>query len=162
MLLIDLWARFNRPGAIYYDITWCGFVGTTPPDKYLHIWAVATAARDAALELVKQRFLQGTPVFGWEVDRAARKVVEDAGLAQYFVHRTGHSIGTRVHGNGVHMDSLETKDERKLVPGICFSIEPGIYITGEMGVRTEINVAIDTHGAVIAAGPIQKDLLLLA
>lgn len=161
MLLIDLWARFNKPGAIYYDITWCGFVGTTPPDKYRRIWAVATAARDAALQLVKNRFSAGTPVFGYEVDQAARRVVEEAGFGPYFVHRTGHSIGTRVHGNGVHMDSLETKDERTLVPGICFSIEPGIYIAGEMGVRTEINVAIDTSGTVFSAGPIQKELLLI-
>ncbi len=158
-LLIDLWARFERPGAIYYDITWCGFVGEEPPEEYAAIWDVATRARDAALELVRRRFESNEVVYGWEVDRAARTVVEEAGYADYFVHRTGHSIGTRVHGNGVHMDSLETKDERALVPGICFSIEPGIYIPGQMGVRTEINVFITRDGAVKTAGAVQKALL---
>lgn len=160
-LLIDLWARFHKPGAIYYDITWCGYVGTTPPEEYLHLWKVATEARDAALNLVRAGFANSIPVHGFEVDRAARNVIERAGLGAYFIHRTGHSIGTRVHGNGVHMDSLETKDERLLVPGICFSIEPGIYLPGRMGVRTEINVAIDPRGKVITAGEIQKDLILV-
>ena len=161
MILIDLWARLNQPGAIYYDITWCGFAGSEPPAKYVEIFDVAMKARDAAFDVVKERFEQDQPAFGYEVDRAARKVIEDAGFADYFVHRTGHSIGTAVHGNGVHMDSLETKDERKLVPGICFSIEPGIYREGEMGVRTEIDCFIDHSGVARFSGKVQKELILL-
>lgn len=160
-VLIDLWARLDRPGAIYYDITWCGFVGTNPPPEYVAIWKTAVAAREAALRLVRDRFEADKPVFGWEVDVAARNVIEEAGLGEFFVHRTGHSIGTAVHGNGVHMDNLETKDERQLVPGICFSIEPGIYQEGHQGVRTEIDVFIKPDGSVVVAGDAQQDLLLL-
>ncbi len=161
MILIDLWARLNRPGAIYYDITWCGFAGGTPPPKYVEIFDVVMAARNAAFNLVKKRFAEGVDVHGYEVDRACRQVVEEAGFGPWFVHRTGHSIGTAVHGNGVHMDSLETKDERLLVPGICFSIEPGIYLEGEMGVRTEIDVFILPSGEVVVVGELQKELILL-
>jgi len=161
MVLIDLWARQDRPDGIYYDITWCGFVGASPPAKYQEIWGTAVAARDAARDLVKARFAAGEAIFGWEVDQAARDVIEAAGYGPYFVHRTGHSIGTAVHGNGVHMDNLETRDDRELVPGICFSIEPGIYLEGEMGVRTEIDLFIQPDGTVAVAGEIQKDLLLL-
>ena len=125
------------------------------------MWVVAVAGRDAALELVKARLKAGKKIDGWEVDKAARDVIEARGYGPYFVHRTGHSIGTAVHGNGVHMDNLETRDDRELVPGICFSIEPGIYLEGEMGVRTEIDVFIKPDGAVVVAGEIQKDLLLL-
>lgn len=161
MVLIDLWARQDRPDGIYYDITWCGFVGASPPAKYTEIWEAAVAARDAAHDLVKARFAAGEKIFGWEVDQAARNVIEAAGYGPYFVHRTGHSIGTAVHGNGVHMDNLETRDDRELVPGICFSIEPGIYLEGEMGVRTEIDLFVKADGTVAVAGEIQKDLLLL-
>lgn len=160
-ILIDLWARLDQPGAIYYDITWCGFAGSTPPPEYVHIFEVAMEARNAAYNLVKDRFASGTPVYGWEVDRACRKVVEDAELGTCFVHRTGHSIGTAVHGNGVHMDSLETKDERQLIPGICFSIEPGIYMRGDMGVRTEIDLFIKGSGEVVVVGELQEQLILL-
>ena len=160
-ILIDLWARLNQPGAIYYDITWCAYAGDEPPEQYVHIFSVALLARDAALALVQDRFASDTPVFGWEVDRAAREVIEEEGLGKYFVHRTGHSIGTSVHGNGVHMDSLETKDERRLVPGICFSIEPGLYMEGSMGVRTEIDAFITQDGQVEVSGAIQDELLLL-
>jgi len=161
MILIDLWARLDQPGAIYYDITWCGFAGAAPPAKYVEIFDVVMEARNAAFNLVKERFTRETPVHGYEVDRACRQVVEDAGFGPWFVHRTGHSIGTAVHGNGVHMDSLETKDERLLVPGICFSLEPGIYLEGEMGVRTEIDVFILPSGEVVVVGELQKELILL-
>jgi Xaa-Pro dipeptidase len=161
MILIDLWARFNRDGAIYYDITWCGFAGPEPPEKYVHIFDTVMRSRDAAFELVRARFEKQEAVYGWEVDRAAREVIEEAGFGEYFVHRTGHSIGTRVHGNGAHMDSLETKDERRLVPGLCFSIEPGIYLEGEMGVRTEIDAFIDSNGVVQFSGAVQRELILL-
>ncbi|MFH1529495.1 MAG: M24 family metallopeptidase [Pseudomonadota bacterium] len=160
-VLIDLWARRDLPDGIYYDITWCGYVGAEPPRKYVEIWEAAIEARNAALNLVKARLGAGETIFGWEVDKAARDVVEARGYGPYFVHRTGHSIGTAVHGNGVHMDNLETRDDRELVPGICFSLEPGIYLEGEMGVRTEIDVFIKPDGTVVVAGEIQKDLLLL-
>jgi Xaa-Pro aminopeptidase len=160
-LLIDLWAKLDQPGAIFYDITWCGFVGAKPPAKYVEIFNVVRDARDAALHFIRSRFASSTPVYGWEVDDACRAVVEKAGYGQFFVHRTGHSIGEEVHGNGVNIDNLETKDERALVPGICFSIEPGIYLAGEMAARSEINVFITPSGSVEVAGAMQRDLILI-
>ncbi|NOZ79992.1 MAG: M24 family metallopeptidase [Acidobacteria bacterium] len=160
-ILIDLWAKLAQPGAIFYDITWCGYVGSNPPAKYVEIFKVVCDARDAALAFVRDRFGSGTPVHGWEVDDACRAVVDKAGYGPYFIHRTGHNIGEEVHGNGVNIDNLETKDERLLVNGICFSIEPGIYLAGEMAVRSEIDVFITPSGNVEVAGPIQKELILI-
>ncbi len=160
-VLIDLWAKLNKPGAIFYDITWCGYVGKNPPEKYKKVFQIVMDARDAALNFVKEKFAKKEKVYGYQVDDACRKVIEDAGYGQYFIHRTGHSIGEEVHGNGVNIDNLETKDERELVPGICFSIEPGIYIPGEIGVRSEIDVFITLDGEVVVAGDIQKELILI-
>ncbi len=160
-LLIDLWAKLAQPGAIFYDITWCGFVGNDPPARYVEIFRVVRDARDAALEFVRGRFAAGQPVAGWEVDDVARGVVERAGYGEFFVHRTGHSIGEEVHGNGVNIDNFETKDERLLVPGICFSIEPGIYLEGEMAARSEIDVFITPAGSVEVAGAMQRELVLI-
>ncbi len=160
-LLIDLWAKLDKPGSIFYDITWCGFVGKNPPAKYTEIFNVVRDARDAALEFIRARYGSGKPLHGWEVDDACRAVVEKAGYGPYFIHRTGHSIGEEVHGNGVNIDNLETRDERLLVPGICFSIEPGIYLAGEMAVRSEINVFITPAGKVDVAGAMQRDLILM-
>jgi len=158
-VLIDLWAKLKEPGAIFYDITWCGFVGAKPAPKYAEIFGVARDARDAALEFVRGRFARGEVCHGYEVDDACRRVVEQAGYGPNFIHRTGHSIGQVVHGNGVNIDNLETKDERRLVPGICFSVEPGIYLPGEMAVRTEIDVFLTPAGEVIVAGDIQRELV---
>ena len=160
-ILIDLWARQRKPGAIYYDVTWCGFAGSEPPAQYVEIFDVVRRARDAGLELVRGQFEAGVEVRGFEVDRAVRKVVEDAGYGPQFLHRTGHNIGREVHGNGANIDDLETRDDRRIVPGTCFSIEPGIYLEGKMGVRTEIDVVITPAGAVEVFGPIQAELLLL-
>ncbi len=160
-LLIDLWAKLDEPGAIFYDITWCGFVGSAPPPKYVEIFHVVRDARDAALAFIRDRYAKGEKLCGWEVDDACRSVVEKAGYGPYFLHRTGHSIGEKVHGNGVNIDNLETRDERELVPGICFSIEPGIYLEGEMAVRSEINVFITPAGKVEVAGAIQRELVLI-
>ena len=160
-LLIDLWAKLDEPGSIFYDITWCGFVGSAPPPKYVEIFRVVRDARNAALEFIRARYAAKTRVFGWEVDDVCRAVVEKAGYGPYFIHRTGHSIGEEVHGNGVNIDNLETRDERELVPGICFSIEPGIYLAGEMAVRSEINVFITPAGKVDVAGDEQRDLVLM-
>ncbi len=159
-ILIDLWAREADPPGIYYDVTWCGFAGDDPPKKYVEIFDVVCRGRDAALDLVRERFSSATPCYGWEVDEACRNVVRQAGYADYFLHRTGHSIGIEVHGNGVNIDNLETRDERLLVPGICFSIEPGIYLASErMAVRTEIDVFITPDGTPEVVGPIQRELL---
>jgi Xaa-Pro dipeptidase len=160
-LLIDLWARKNDESGIYYDITWCGFVGQNPPAKYVKIFNIVRDARNAARDFIRDKFRQGEPCFGWEVDDVCRKVVIAAGYGDYFVHRTGHSIGREVHGNGVNIDNLETKDERELIPGVCFSIEPGIYLPGEMAVRSEINVFITTTGEVVVAGAEQEKLILI-
>jgi len=160
-LLIDLWAKLAKPGSIFYDITWCGFVGAKPPAKYVEIFEVVRDARNAALEFIRSRFGGQQKVHGWEVDDACRAVVVKAGYGDYFIHRTGHSIGEEVHGNGVNIDNLETRDERELVAGVCFSIEPGIYLEGEMAVRSEINVFITPDGRVDVAGEMQKHLVLV-
>lgn len=158
-ILIDLWARQRQAQAVYYDITWCGFVGESPPALYVEIWETVCRARDAAVELVRRRIEAGDPVRGCEVDQATRKVVEQAGHGAEFLHRTGHSIGREVHGNGANIDNLETRDERQLVPGSCFSIEPGIYLEGRMAVRTEIDVFITPAGNVEICGPVQQELI---
>jgi len=160
-VLIDLWAKLKEKGAIFYDITWCGFVGQNPPAKYVEIFNTVRDARKAAVAFVRGRFEKGEPCYGYQVDDACRQVVRDAGYGDYFIHRTGHSIGEVVHGNGVNIDNLETKDERLLVPGICFSIEPGIYLDGEMAVRSEIDVFITSSGEVVVAGKEQEDLILM-
>ncbi len=160
-LLIDLWARKNDDTGIYYDITWCGYIGNDPPAKYTEIFNTVRDARNAARDFIRERFEKNEPCFGYEVDDVCRQVVIDAGYGDYFVHRTGHSIGREVHGNGVHIDNLETKDERELVPGICFSIEPGIYLPGEMAVRSEIDVFITHDREVVVAGDEQEKLILL-
>jgi Xaa-Pro aminopeptidase len=158
-ILIDLWGKLKEPGSIYYDITWCGYVGDDPPEKYQEIFHVVRDARIAAVNFIRERFAKNDPVFGWEVDDACRAVVKEAGYGDYFVHRTGHSIGEEVHGNGVHIDNLETKDERQLVHGICFSIEPGIYLEGEMAARSEIDCFITLDGEVVVHGEEQMELV---
>ncbi len=159
MVLIDLWGKIKKPGSIYYDITWCGFVGDDPPEKYREIFHVVRDARIAAVNFVRKKFADGEQCHGWEVDDACRNVVKEAGYGDYFIHRTGHSIGEEVHGNGVNIDNLETKDERLLVPGICFSIEPGIYLDGEMAARSEIDCFITLQGEVVVHGEEQMELV---
>jgi Xaa-Pro aminopeptidase len=160
-ILVDLWARRTEPPGIYYDITWCGFAGQEPPSLYTDIFGVVCKARDAAVDFIREKVAAGTPCYGWEVDDACRRVVDQAGFGQHFVHRTGHSIGFEVHGNGVNIDNLETKDERLLIPGICFSIEPGIYLQGQMAVRSELNVYITPSGSVEVIGSVQESLLFV-
>jgi Xaa-Pro aminopeptidase len=160
-VLIDMWAKKNAPGAIYYDITWVGFVGDTPPPKYAEMFAAVRGGRDAAVRFVLARFARGGTCYGWEVDDVCRNVVKKAGYGKYFLHRTGHSITEETHGNGVNIDNLETKDERALLPGCCFSIEPGIYLEGKMAVRTEINMFIRHDGTPEVTGRVQTELVLL-
>ncbi len=160
LLLLDLWAKSNKPGSIYYDITWMGFIGEEVPQKMENIFQVICKARDTAVDLVRSRFASKTPVHGWEVDDACRKVVVDAGYGPYFTHRTGHNIGEEVHGNGVHIDNLETKDERLIIPGTCFSVEPGIYLPEEkMGFRTEIDVFVTDEEQVTIEGAVEKKII---
>ena len=162
LVLLDLWAKKNKPGAIYYDITWMGFIGKEVPQYIEDYFQIGRAAREAALNMVRERFAQGKPVCGWEVDDACRKVIIDAGLGEYFTHRTGHNIGEEVHGNGAHIDNLETKDERVIIPGTCFSIEPGIYMAEKkLGYRTEIDVFVTDEGKVEVAGAMQEKMIAI-
>lgn len=160
-ILIDLWAKLNHPDAIWADITWCAYAGSKPPEKYIQIFHAARNARNAGLQFIENKFSKNENCYGWEVDDAVRNVINEAGFGEYFIHRTGHSIGREVHGNGVHIDNLETKEERQLIPGICFSIEPGIYLNDEMAVRTEVDVFITLDSQVVVAGPKQEELILL-
>lgn len=150
-VLVDLWAKCDRPRSVYSDLTRTGFVGTTVPDTYTKIFKIVAAARDAAIKTVKDAYAANRPLRGWEVDDACRRVIDDAGYGEYFVHRTGHSIGQEVHGNGANMDNLETREERLVMRNTCFSVEPGIYLP-EFGVRSEINVFIDSQGTVHVTG----------
>lgn len=160
LLLLDLWAKKDEPGGIYYDITWMGYIGTEVPERIESIFAVARDARNTGLNIVRERFESGTPVAGWEIDDAVRKVIVDAGYGEYFVHRTGHNIGLEVHGNGGHIDNLETKDDRLILPGTCFSIEPGIYMEEEkIGFRTEIDVFVTDEGNVEVTGDMQDTVI---
>jgi Xaa-Pro aminopeptidase len=160
-VLIDLWAKFKRPRAVYSDLTRVGFVGKTVPSKYEEIFQIVARARDTAIETVRTAFAAGRPLQGCEVDRATRQVIEAAGYGECFVHRTGHSIGQETHGNGANIDDLETHDVRRLLPRTCFSIEPGIYLP-EFGVRSEVNVYIDADKKVhVTGGPIQTAVLAI-
>ena len=160
-VLIDMWAKSPEPGGIYYDITWVGYIGEKPPAKYVEIYSTVRDARDAAIDFVVDRIDKGRPCFGWEVDDVCRAVVVKAGYGKHFLHRTGHAIDEEIHGKGVNIDNLETRDERQLIPGCCFSIEPGIYLTGKMAVRTEVNMFIRPDGVAEVTGEIQRDLLRL-
>ena len=151
-ILIDLWAKVNSEDAVWADITWVGFVGNSVPDEYTEIFNIVAEARDTAFDLVCSRFKQGNEIRGYEVDASARNVIEQAGYGKYFIHRTGHSITTDLHGSGAHIDNFETKDERLLLPSTSFSIEPGIYLPGKFGVRSEIDVFITNTGKVMFTG----------
>jgi Xaa-Pro dipeptidase len=159
LLLLDVWGKTKVPGSVYYDVTWIGFLGAKVPDRYAKVFGVVRDARDKAVELIRSSIAAGKPLQGWQVDKAARRVVEKAGYGKYFFHRTGHSIGEKVHGNGVNMDGLETHDVRHLIPGTCNSIEPGIYLP-EFGIRSEVNVYVGEREARVT-GAIQKEALAL-
>ena len=158
-VLIDLWGKLAVTGAVYADITWMGFTGTKVPDEFAAAFAAARDGRDAAVALVQSAVRDGKELRGFEVDRACRAVVERAGFGAEFVHRTGHSLGENVHGDGVHMDDYETHDDRRLLPGTGFTIEPGVY-TDRYGVRTEINMFVGEKEARVT-GPVQEEIVLL-
>jgi len=158
-VLLDIWAKQKQPAdSVYADITWTGYVGKNVPAKYVEIFDIVRGARDAALENVRDAVAGGRDIFGWQVDDVARKYIADRGFGEYFVHRTGHSIGLEVHGNGANIDNFETRDERRLIPHTGFSIEPGIYLP-EFGVRSEIDVYIGNGEVIVAGQPIQTEII---
>ncbi|MGE3489377.1 MAG: M24 family metallopeptidase [Vicinamibacterales bacterium] len=159
LVLLDLWGKLTAPGAVYADITWIGFVGTDVPEPMTRAFAAICGARDAAVEVVQDAARAGRDVRGFEADRAARKVLQDAGFGDAILHRTGHSLGENVHGNGAHLDDYETHDERRLLPGSGFTIEPGLYFK-DFGVRTEINMVWTAAGPEVT-GPRQAAIVTL-
>ena len=158
-VLLDLWAKLDRRGAVYYDITWTAFCGEQPTEEMRNVFGVVTGARDAAVKRVQEAVGSGRPLCGYEVDDVARGFIDSRGFGSYFTHRTGHSIGQDVHGNGANMDNLETHDDRRVSSWTCFSIEPGIYLP-EFGVRSEVNVFVGDKEARVT-GEIQRELVLL-
>jgi Xaa-Pro aminopeptidase len=156
-LLIDMWAKADRPDGVYYDITWTGFCGAEPPPRMVKVFEIVREARDRAVRFVQEG--AGRTLRGFEVDDVARGYIREQGFGDKFFHRTGHSIGTEVHGAGANMDNLETHDERKIIPQTCFSIEPGIYLP-EFGVRSEVNVFVGDDGARVT-GEAQERIVLV-
>ena len=159
LVLLDLWGKLDRPGAVFADITWMGFTGAHVPERYAKAFAAVSAARDAASSLVQRAAAGGQELRGWQVDRAASSVLKSAGYADALLHRTGHNLGETVHGNGVNMDDYETHDDRRLLPGTGFTIEPGVYFS-DFGVRSEINMIVLERDAVVT-GPLQSEIVAL-
>lgn len=157
-ILIDIWGKLNRPDACFYDITWTGVVDREPAPKEQKIFEIVRDARDAAVNLVKKAFAAQTPIPGWQADDASRGVISAAGFADWFTHRTGHNIGSVLHGNGANLDNLETHDERLILPKTCFSVEPGLYFPGEFGIRSEVNM-MTRPGQAEVTGRIQNELV---
>ena len=160
LVLLDLWGKLDRPGAVYADITWMGYTGRLIPDRYTQAFAAVAAARDAAITLVQRAAADGQELRGWQVDRAASSVLRSAGFGDRIMHRTGHSLGESVHGNGVNMDDYETHDDRRLLVGTGFTIEPGVYFD-DFGVRSEINMIVGPRDARVT-GPVQTAIVALA
>jgi Xaa-Pro dipeptidase len=158
-VLLDIWAKKKTPAAVYYDVTWTGFVGKSPAERMIEVFNVVRRARDLGVKTVEEAVSAGRPLAGWEVDRAVRDPIKAAGFGQHFIHRTGHSIGTHVHANGANMDDLEIHDERRILPNSCFSIEPGIYLP-EFGVRSEVNVLV-RPGSAEVTGKIQREIVII-
>ena len=159
LLLIDLWGAFPR--SVAADQTWMGFLGASVDAKTLEVWEAVRDARDAALEFLRTRASEGAEVRGFEVDDVARAVIRERGFGDRFVHRTGHSIDTELHGSGPNLDNLETRDDRVLVPGVGFSVEPGVYLPGQLGIRSEVNVFWGPDGPVVTPATVQRDIFLL-
>ena len=159
LVLIDLWAKLKTAGSVYYDITWMGYAGDQPPSEMVRVFDIVSGARNAAVAFIKKSVAAGDKLCGYQVDDVARGHIAEHGLAEYFFHRTGHSIGEEVHGTGANMDNLETHDDRRIIPWTCFSIEPGIYLP-EFGIRSEVNVFIGETEARVT-GEIQTELFLI-
>lgn len=161
LLLIDLWAKRTEPGSVYGDITWTAYTGKQVPSKQRMIFEYVRNGRDAALSFVQERVMAGQFPCGWEVDEVCRNAIRQTGYGDFFIHRTGHSIGEEVHGNGANIDNLETQDSRRLMPRTCFSIEPGIYIPGEFGIRSELDVYVSDRTALVHGLPLQTEVIPL-
>jgi Xaa-Pro aminopeptidase len=159
LLLLDVWGKTKTSGSVYYDVTWVGYLGAKVQEKHAKIFDIVRRARDKAIELIRSSIATGKRLQGWQVDNAARGVIEKAGYGKYFFHRTGHSIGEAIHGNGVNMDGLETRDTRHLIPRTCNSVEPGIYLP-EFGIRSEVDVYIGEREARVT-GAVQTEVLAL-
>lgn len=159
-VLIDLWAREDTPASVYADITWTAYVGARPPQRHQEIFDIVLGARDAALAFLQERYARGEPIQGWEVDNVARRYITDRGYGDYFTHRLGHSIHHTVHGEGVNLDGFETHDTRRIIPGVGFSIEPGIYLP-DFGVRSEIDAYMGDDGPE-ATSPVQREIVCIA
>ncbi len=159
LVLLDLWGKLDQPGAVFADITWMGFTGRRAPERYARAFTAVAAARDAAVALVQRAAAAGQELRGWQVDRAASGVLQSAGYRDQILHRTGHSLGETVHGNGVNMDDYETHDDRRLLPGTGFTIEPGVYFN-DFGVRSEINLIVHARDASVT-GALQTEILAL-
>jgi Xaa-Pro aminopeptidase len=159
LVLLDLWGKLDRPGAVFADIAWVGYTGSRIPDRLIRAFDAVAEARDAGVALVQGAAQAGRELRGWEVDRAAATVLRDAGYGAQILHRTGHSLGETVHGNGVNMDDYETHDDRRLLPGTGFTVEPGVYFP-DFGIRSEINMIVHAHGADVT-GPMQRAILAL-
>lgn len=157
LVLLDIWCKLDQPRAVYSDLTKMGFTGSQPTARHQEVFAIVAAARDAAIRRVQEAFAQGQTLMGLEVDDVTRAVIQDAGYGDYFIHRTGHNMGIETHGNGAHIDHLETRDTRTLLPGTCFTIEPGIYLP-EFGVRSEIDIFVDWSGGVHVTGGVQDSI----
>lgn len=162
VLLVDLWARERSPHGVYADITWVAYTGSRPPARVQEVFSAVKAARDAALAFLEERVRSGTPVYGYEVDAVARDVLAKAGLAHAFLHRTGHSLGYEVHGHGVNLDSVETQDRRRILPGLGVTVEPGVYLPEEgFGIRLEVDVYVGESGVEITTLPLQDEIVLI-
>jgi Xaa-Pro aminopeptidase len=158
-VLLDIVGKLRQPGAIFTDQTWTGFVGDTVPEEYVGIFNIVREARDAAIEFVRKNIREGKPIHGAEVDDVSRGVIKQAGYGEQFTHRTGHSIGEEGHGNGVNIDNFETRDSRYITAGVCFSIEPGIYLDGKFGVRSEVDVYVGDKDIEVTGQPIQTAIV---
>jgi Xaa-Pro dipeptidase len=160
-VLFDVWAKLKKPGAVYADQTWTGYVGETVPAEYTRVFNIVREARDAATDFVRSSVREGRVIRGAQVDDVSRGIIERAGFGEQFTHRTGHSIGEEVHGNGAHIDNLETRDSRRITPRTSFSIEPGIYLEGKFGVRSEINVYVGDRDIEVTGGPVQTEVVAI-
>ncbi|MHC9061887.1 M24 family metallopeptidase [Nitrospira sp. CMX1] len=161
LVLIDLWAKQIAPGSVYGDITWTGYTEKQVPSKHRLIFEHVRAGRDAAVSFVQTQLATGRFPCGWEVDDVCRNKIHEAGYGDFFIHRTGHSIGEEVHGNGANIDNLETHDGRRILPHTCFSIEPGIYLPGEFGIRSELDVYVTDQEAIVHGLPLQTEVVPL-
>ncbi len=162
-ILIDLWAKQKELDAVFADTTWVAYAGKTVPSQYVEIFEIVKEARDRAVRFIRERWERDEPIHGYEVDDCVRGYITEKGYGEFFIHRTGHNIGTVIHGNGVNLDNLETRDRRTLIPGVCFSIEPGIYLS-DFGVRTEIDVFLagrGKDGVIVTTAPVQNQVLPL-